>query len=113
MYNDGGASSGSKVMVSRSHMVVSFSVSSPYDQNENSSFLPQLPKKTPNDPLESRCSCLETIVTLKLPDLSAVCSVVVMVLIMIHVQVMIFTVCLLSVCCMTIVTLKLPDLSAA
>ena len=59
MYNDGGASSGSKVMVSRSHMVVSFSVSSPYDQNENSSFLPQLPKKTPNDPLESRCSCLE------------------------------------------------------
>ena len=41
---------------------------------------------------------LETIVTLKLPDLSAVCSVVVMVLIMIHVQVMIFTVCLSAVC---------------
>lgn len=45
---------GSKVMVS---VVVSFSVCSPYDQNESLSFHPQLPKKTPTDPLESRCSC--------------------------------------------------------
>ena len=111
MYNDGGASSGSKVMVSRSHMVVSLSVCSPYDQNENPSFLPQLPKKTPNDPLESRCSCFRDNCDAEVARFvsSVFCCY----------YGFDYDPCTsgdfhcLSVCCMTIVTLKLPDLSAA